>query len=112
MRCTQIFGLSEKAQVFLKENQQSDSKPCPMCHEGQVTLPVEEIYASAKEKGMFNDGPELNKFLLKDGRWVYEVIQAVPWSSGPCIFTTLSTSESLEDALADLSWSQKEIDNA
>jgi hypothetical protein len=38
---------------------------------------------------MFDDGPSLYEYTLKDGSKVKEVVQACPWSSGPMIYLCL-----------------------
>lgn len=42
--------------------------------------------------GMFEEEVPLDTYILPDGSYVYEVVQYVPWSSGPMIFTCLCTS--------------------
>lgn len=85
MRCTQYVGLPKDALKFLNENQKIEK--CPCC--GHTTYLGERTWKDASACGMFDDGPKLNEFELKDGSIVREEIQAVPWSSGPVIFTML-----------------------
>jgi len=116
MRCTQFMGLSEKAYEFLNQNQQTEKRrcSCPDCKTEHIELAVTEKYRDAQYLGMREDGPILQKYLLKDGTWVYEYDQAVPWSSGPCIFLALSTDpiEPEKHPIEETLWSQEEIDNA
>ena len=89
MRCTQLIGLTVEAEEFLRKNG----------GEGK-------IYEDATNEGMFEDGPMLHEYNLVGGKVAREVIQAVPWSSGPCIFMCLEI-----DGKRMFEWSQEEIDN-
>jgi len=90
MRCTQIYGLPETARKFIVENvEHIPEHVCPNCGCVVTNKQNWEVYNSAKDWGMFNDGPELLCYTLKNGRKVYEKVQAAPWSSGPCIFLQL-----------------------
>ena len=55
---------------------------------------------------MFDDGPSLDEFVLKDGRKIREVLQAAPWSSGPCIFLCLEYADTEERMFE---WTEQEI---
>lgn len=92
MRCTQFMGLSDGAGRFLRENQKYTAVKCncPHCASEHVQKPCEVDYDEAHSVGMFDDGPDLTRYELKDGSFVYEYVQAVPWSSGPMIFLALS----------------------
>jgi len=103
MRCTQIIGLPKKAHKFLFENQ----KTVTCIHCGSVQR-IQKVYASAKEYGMFDDGPELLEYTLQDNSVVREVVQAAPWSSGPCIFLKLVDIDGKDRFV----WPKKEIDRA
>jgi len=97
MRCTQVVGLSDRAQRFINQNvAQHDPKVCQHCNQplpGEPRGPIMEVYADAKALGMFDDGPDLHEYTLKDGQKVKEIVQAVPWSSGPMIFMCLEDEE-------------------
>lgn len=112
MRCTQVIGLNERTREFLRENTATTLKKCgcPTCTTLHWEVREEEVYASAAHTGMFDDGPELYKYRLKDGRWVFEYVQAVPWSSGPCIFLALQ--DEAKQPLPQSLWSEDEIANA
>ena len=92
MRCSQFMGLTKEAVQFLKENE----------------VLYSEIYANANNEEMdaFPD-PPLRRYLLKDWKVVKEVIQAAPWSSGPCFFLCLE-----DDKGKMFEWSEEAIDNA
>jgi len=108
MRCTQLMGLSSKAEEFLKEHCNIVvTQECPRCHHPLSEGRECEAYESAAHVGMFDDGPELQEYQLRDGRKAREVVQAAPWSSGPCIFLCLEV-----DGERIGEWPQEEIDNA
>lgn len=112
MRCTQLIGLKKEASKFLFENtKRVPCSPCPHCGKDTRDRMDTKIYESAASAGMFDDGPELNEYYLKDGRVIREVIQAVPWSSGPCIFMCLIDAAD-PDGKWLFPWSDEEIDNA
>lgn len=109
MRCTQLMGLTEGALNFLDENvEQVPAIVCDDCSKVITTQMKVVDTEDAGHVGMSNDGPILRHFQLKDGSIVKEVIQASPWSSGPCIFICLEK----EDGTRMFEWSQKDIDNA
>ena len=121
MRMTQIIGLSPQANAFLNENQKwiEINCSCPHCISKHVKHPIFESYQDASTAGMFDDGPALHKYQLKDDTWVYEYIQASPWSSGPCIFIALATVPALNpfhvpagNEIKETLWSEEEINNA
>ena len=114
MRCTQFIGLSPEARQYLDEHvayhKPTICKECGQPLPGQKTGMVYEVYdeETGKRAGMFDDGPPLCEYTMKDGSKVREIVQAVPWSSGPMIFLCL------EDDKGDCigAWSEKEIDGA
>lgn len=112
MRCTQTIGLSSAAQVYLvaKTATETVTCGCPNCTIPHKKQQISEAYASAASYGMFDDGPELYKYQLKDGTWVYEYVQACPWSSGPCIFLALR--DEAGNPILESLWSEDEITNA
>ena len=106
MRCTQIMGLSPRALAFLEEYaMRIPKKQCPTC--GHVTggEMAKSIYASAVDKGMYDDGPDLHQYQMKDGGILQEIVQAVIWSSGPMIFLCLQD----KDGNKRFQWSEKEL---
>lgn len=109
MRETQIIGLTDEAHAFLrKEAKRVPVTECPTCHHKEGGKLVEHVYdyETGVRKGMFEDGPVLSEYQLNDGCRVREVVQAAPWSSGPCIFLCL------EDAVSGermFEWSEEEI---
>ena len=107
MRCYQEIGLMPEAFKFLDENVlKTGCRPCPHC--GKPTA-EEWIVIDTKHIDMFyGDGPTLRTFILKDGSKVKEIVQAEPWSSGPCAFLCLER----EDGSRMFEWPQEEIDKA
>jgi len=111
MRCTQLLGLTHEAIEFLqKEIRRTSIVKCPTCgHErgGEMYMQVYDEETGVKA-GMFDDGPHLNEYQLKGSKVVREVVQAVSWSSGPCIFLCLEDN----DGNRLFEWSQEDIDHA
>jgi len=109
MRCTQMIGLKADALDWLRSNcNWIVDRVCPHCggvlsHKLQST-----VYEDASSLGMFDDGPELSAYRLKNGQCVKEVVQCVPWSSGPMIFLCLEK----EDGTRMFEWSDEEIEKS
>ena len=112
-RSTQEMGLSSAAWKFLQEkSERIPIQICSTCNHQTGGEIISEVYdkETGENAGMFQDGSPLEKYKLKDGTWVYEVIQACPWSSGPVIFLTLVDEQ--KQRIPSLDWPQEEIDNA
>lgn len=112
MRCTQNFGISEEARQFLLDNgKKIPSETCPTC--GHTTGGGLNVVVYDRETGvglgMFEDGPVLCEYEMKDGRFVQEVVQSSDWSSGPCIFLCLRWKDTGEKFCL---WPDEEIRNA
>ena len=92
-RSTQVVGLNNRAMVWLIKNNKmvSGKCDCPDCKTEHMKKSAWEVYdkKTGVELGMFDDGPELCKYKLKDNSWVYEYVQDAPWASGPVIFLAL-----------------------
>jgi len=84
----QKVGLKPEAQSFLDEMvRRVDGSRCPHCG-GVLSFKMDSrIYK--KVNSFYGEGPALQEFTLKDGRKCREIIQAEPWSSGPCAFFCL-----------------------
>lgn len=98
MRCTQFMGLSDEAVQFIEDNVQiSDLVTCPTCLHVTGGEPVKRVYdtKTGRAAGMFEDGPNLHEYTLKTGEVVREIIQCVPWSSGPMIYLCLRDEKGL-----------------
>lgn len=107
IRETQLFGLTEDAKQFLRENcNKVTTSTCPQC--GYILSEGfdSKIYDDKQSLGMFEDGPLLKEYILKDSTTAKEIVQASPWSSGPCIFLCLEL-----DGEKKFEWSQEDIDN-
>ena len=73
MRMTQIYGLKEEATNFIKENvEMIPNMVCTDCGKVMSYKQNRKIYASAKDAGMFGDGPSLCEYKLKDGTVIRE----------------------------------------
>jgi hypothetical protein len=63
--------------------------------------------------GMFPDEEyPLLRYRLPDGNWLYEAVQADPWSAGPCIFLALRDGAPDGPWLPETLWSDQEIADA
>jgi hypothetical protein len=77
MRSTQFVGLTKVAEDFVKD--------------------LEQLESDHSTSGMFEEEIPLRKWVLhpkikswgREGECIREVVQTVPWSSGPMIFTCL-----------------------
>lgn len=76
-RTTQFVGLTTAASAFAE------------------TLEATDRYVGAH--GMFGEDIELGRWRDADGNSYTEVVQADPWSSGPCIFTCIEMRWANED---------------
>lgn len=107
MRCTQIMGKTDEAMLFINNHAIKESKQCPHCG-GPIESGRPKVVSTidASHEGMFGDGPILNVYIDQDGNHIEEVVQATPWSSGPCIFICLKYKNKLI-----CKWDQEAIDN-
>jgi len=107
MRCTHIIGLPPDATDFISENiSLVPDVVCPNCGKVCTKRWGHHTWLDRSDVGMFDDGPELQEYMLKDGRVVREHIQAAPWSSGPCIFLKLID----EDMNILFEWSEDDME--
>ena len=107
IRMTQDMGLHETADDFLQKNcSTTPIVECPLCKNRTGGGRVAERYESAEHLGMFDDGPNLYEYTLKDGSKVKEVVQACPWSSGPMIYLCLED----EHGNKMFPWPEEEIE--
>ena len=120
MRCTQYYGLHDKAIEYL--NKFSVHYTDYICRvfdggavdrltvKGSESLVKSEPYANV---GMFGE-QSLYKYTLPDGTVLYEVVQKEEWSSGPMIWTTLSTKDTpyiddIGSVIVGVSWHDEEM---
>jgi hypothetical protein len=105
MRCTQYIGLTLEAEALLKPG-----KTCPTC--GHTATRFEELPSSGhrKARGMYDEEIPLGDFVMLDGNFAFEYVQASPWSGGPCIFTALKDKDG--NWIQETLHSEEEIDNA
>jgi len=105
VRKTQIIGLPLEATKFLNKNcKKYILERCGKCGHPTQMGRVKRIYDSAASFGMFDDGPNLYEYKLRNGSVAKEMVQEVPWSSGPCIFLMLTI-----DGKVAYKWTRKEI---
>jgi len=112
IRCDQWIGLTNVAHEWLREHVklvEANHVFCPHCG-GEVhhDTRMETVEEDRFVYGMFGDKLLFGTWRLKDGKLVREVLQADPWSSGPCFFTCLE----LEDGTRIGEWSDEEISRA
>jgi hypothetical protein len=87
-RSATIIGLSAKALSFLKDNSKRRStNSCKHCGHCSGKELVSKTYKTI-EIWIFDDY-ELQEFKLKNGLTAREVVQAIPWESGPVLYTCL-----------------------
>jgi len=108
MRCDQEFGLTAEARKYLESYARKIEAPpaCPHC--GKLTRVDFEKKECGQYYGMFGDEYPLMEYTLHNGVKAREIVQAEPWSSGPCFFLCLL----LENGTRIGEWRQSEIDNA
>lgn len=109
-RFTQIIGLTEEAENFIDQNvRRYEKDKCHHCGRSEIGIYKQDYDAvTAVREGMFDDGPILYEYQMKDGSVYREVLQTCIWSSGPCIFLCL---ERAKDGKRCFEWAQEEIDN-
>jgi len=111
MRHTQIIGLTAEAENFLEKNCKIESKikRCSNCNFPYEVIykKVQKVYDASGSSGMYGDGPDLHEYELKDGSKIREIVQAAPWSSGPCIFLCLEDDKNKRFC----EWTEEEINN-
>lgn len=105
MRCYQHRGVTKEACDFLSANvKMVPLIVCPKC--GEVISKKMDCSIYVVKDAFYDDGPSLYKYNLKDGRIAKEVVQAMPWSSGPVGFLCLEV-----DGNCMFEWPEEEIDN-
>lgn len=118
-RTDNYIGLSPRAEEFLKNN----------CHEIFVTTIREypkdrekntilseksvsvELWSEKYDKleGAFYNSFPLYEYYLRNGKTVIEVLQADPWSSGPCFFLCLADKDT-GNPIEETKWTEEEIE--
>jgi len=106
MRCSQYFGLSAEADLYIKENvAEVPNILCPHCSKVVNTKIDAHVYKIDEDDYMGWGHPPLSEYRMKDGSILKEVVQDVPWSSGPCYFLCLEN----EDGEQVFEWPEEEI---
>ncbi|MHA2063462.1 MAG: hypothetical protein ACXABY_03680 [Candidatus Thorarchaeota archaeon] len=70
-----------------------------------------EVEVYQETNSWYGEGYSLKRYRLANGLWVYEYIQAEPWSSGPCTFLALSWTPDGKDPIEATLWSDGVLDN-
>jgi hypothetical protein len=105
MRCYQHVGLTAAAEDFLEKNVKK--VPNQICHHcKEVITTKRKVLDTYQYDAFYGNGPTLHQYELNDGDTVKEVVQAMPWSSGPIGFLCLKNSR---DQLF-CQWTEKEIE--
>lgn len=107
---TQIYGRTEEAEKFLKENvEMIPDIICPDCKKIMSYKQNKQIYKDELDAGMFDDGPKLWEYNLKDRTVIREKLNKYkPWSSGPCLFIDLVD----QNGNILYEWSEEEINKS
>jgi len=105
MRMTQFVGLNKKSDAYLERYcEKEPATICPRCKEILTYKLKSHICGHAY--GMFEEDIPLYEYTLKAGGRIREVVQAIPWSSGPVIFLCLKN----KSGKLIYKWPQREID--
>lgn len=106
----QLIGLNKKALVWLETNCVKEGcDPCPHCGKPTNQQLKTKIYHFEELFPM--DGVHLKEYETTKGRVIREVVQAVPWSSGPVVFLCLEKETKSGKKKRLCEWSQKEIEH-
>lgn len=106
MRTYQHFGLTGTAELWLEKFcVQEPEVVCPICD--HVLITKLKILSEEQLDSFYENGPVLHTYLTKNGGIVKEVVQMMPWSSGPCGFLCLE----LEDGTRIGEWDEEEIEH-
>lgn len=101
MRCDQFMGLNPWARKLVEgESVLAYTEEIVRVYpdgrrEPQEPRPVYVCTVKTEESGeyftgMFEEDYPLHKYTFPDGSVYYEMVQADPWSSGPCFFLALT----------------------
>ena len=104
MRCDQFMGLPMAAQSYL-ESHKVARETCPCC--GQC-IP-RQLRVIGHYDGMFLDQYPLYQYVLHDGLYADEFLQASPWASGPVHFLGLRVTNNGE-LVSEFTWTPEEIE--
>jgi hypothetical protein len=87
-RSATIVGLSKRALTFLRNEGKTKSvNSCEHCGHCSGKELVSQTYETIEV--FVNEDYQLQKWRLKDGRIAKEVVQCIPWDSGPILYTCL-----------------------
>lgn len=109
-RSDNFIGLHNKAWQYLNKNGKWGKRRL-VDGRGKILEEKPELICEWDTKytwiSMFGGENPLRVFPLKNGKKVYEVVQAEPWASGPCLFTCLVNEKGKK--LKTTMWKDKEI---
>ena len=114
-RSTQFIGLSSSATQYIEENVNliEEFILCPHCS-GKINSYQRKDIVDEKRccYGMFDEEIDLDTWKLKDGGVAREVVQVIPWSSGPVIFTCLEIYNGNNEKIQTIGeWAEEEMDS-
>jgi len=110
-RSDQIVGLNARAGSYLGTNGATDIarhyRNDELISEHTIlACELSDRYAITDMLG--EEQIKWNKYLLKNGRWVYEYAQESPWASGPVHFLALKNEEG--EVIKETLWTKEEMD--
>lgn len=108
IRMYQEVGLKLVAKDFLDKNVNmivDKITTCPHCHKEVSTTMKREVISILSKDYFYENGPTLRIYRLRNGGVAKEVVQALPWSSGPVAFMCLEV-----DGVRMFEWTDKEIE--
>ena len=86
-RSLSLIGLKDEAREWLEKQLDQKKECCPTCGAKLATGFQPTIYD--REDVWYGTELELREFVTKNGKVIREVIQEIPWSSGPVVFMCL-----------------------
>lgn len=108
----EVLGLNRAADDWIEENIVTEQIFCQHCGKQVSIKPNYEIYNIINVTDEEKLG--LARYMIKDGRWVYEVVQSIIFddeNDSAYIFLGLSKTEKQEDVFKDMTWSENEIND-
>ena len=108
LRMYQEIGLKPEAKEFLEKNVNQivgRRDICPHCHKEIQVFMTKEIISEEAIDSFYGEGPILHKYRSRSGGVIKEILQAEPWSSGPCAFLCLEV-----DGRRMFEWTEEEME--
>ena len=107
IRMYQEVGLKLVAKDFLDKNVNmivDKITTCPYCLIVISTTMKKEVIGTISEDCLYEAGPTLHTYRLRNGGIAKEIVQAMPWSSGPVAFLCIEV-----DGKRMFEWTDDEI---